>query len=110
MKLTAVRRPLPLLTEIDALLAEQLGPRLKQLTADPIAVAPRLDRLSFVDESGAPRFDACLHLGEDGPVYRAGTTEFVACFSRGSATECDDDELAEQLEAALLALRVSERG
>ncbi len=110
MKLTAVRTPLPPLTEMDALLAQQLGPRLKQLTADPTGFALRLDRLRFIDETGTPRFDACLHLGEDGPVYRAGTAEFVACFSQSSATECDDEDLVEQLEAALRALRVAERG
>lgn len=108
MKLTAVRLSLPPLTDIDALLARQLGPRLAQLTSSPAELAPLLDRLVFVDEAGAPCFDACLYLGEDGPVYRAGTTEFVACFAQSSASECDDDALSEQLEAALLALRVSE--
>lgn len=105
MKLTAVRLPLPPLTDIDGLFARQLGPRLAQLTANPAEVAPLLDRLVFVDETGAPRFDAALYRGEDGPVYRAGTTEFVACFAQSSASECDDDALAEQLEAALLARR-----
>ena len=60
--------------------------------------------------TGAPGVDARLDLGEDGPRYRAGTTEFVACFSQSSATECDDEDLVEQLEAALRALRVAERG
>ncbi len=109
MKLTAVRLPLPPPTDIDGLLARQLGPRLAQLTSNPAEFAPLLDRLRFVDDAGVHRFDATLYRGEDGPVYRAGTSEFVACFSQSAASECDDDDLAEQLEAALLALRASER-
>lgn len=58
-----------------------------------------------LDEAGVHILDAVLHLGEDGPVYRAGTTDCVACFSQSSATECDDDELAAALEAALLEHR-----
>ena len=105
-KLTATRIDLPPVGKLDALFARQLGPRLAQLKANPAEVGPNLTRLRFADQTGVDRFEGCLFRGEDGPVFRLGTTDEVACFSQSS--ECDDDELAEQLEAALRAFRVAE--
>jgi len=107
-KLTAARVDLPPVGKLDALFARQLGPRLAQLKANPAEVGPNLTRLRFADQTGVDRFEACLFRGETGPVFRLGTTDEVACFSQSSISECDDDELAEQLEAALRAFRVAE--
>jgi len=107
-KLTAARVELPPVGKLDALFARQLGPRLAQLKANPAEVGPNLTRLRFTDETGVDRFEACLFLGEDGVVFRIGTTDQVACFSQSSISECDDDELAEQLEAALHEFSVAE--
>lgn len=97
--------PLPAADAIHGVLAEQLGPRLAQLRKDPEAYAPLITLVEFADADGVTRFEACLFRGEDGPVHRAGTTEFVASFSQSTATECDDDELADALEQALRASR-----
>ena len=105
MKLTAVRVPLPPPGTIDGLLARQLGPRLAQLRKNPEEFVPLIDWVRFIDETGQHHFDACLFRREDGPVYRAGTTDLVACFSQSAATECDDEALAEDLEEALLSFR-----
>ena len=107
-KLTATRIDLPPVGKLDALFARQLGPRLAQLKANPAEVGPNLTRLRFTDERGVDRFEACLFLDEDGVVFRIGTTDKVACFSQSSISECDDDELAEQLEAALREFCVAE--
>jgi hypothetical protein len=69
---------------------------------------PLIDWVRFIDETGQHHFEACLFRQEEGPVYRAGTTDLVACFSQSAATECDDEALAEHLEEALVAFRVSE--
>lgn len=103
--LTLRTLPLPAAAEIDGVLAEQLGPRLAQLRADPVTYAPLITLAELVDTDGVVRFEACLFRGEDGPVYRAGSVDFVASFSQSCATECDDDELAEALEEALRASR-----
>lgn len=76
-----------------------------QLQKDPECYAPLVTLMEFANADGVTLFEACLFRGEDGPVYRAGTTDFVASFSQSSATECDDEELIEALEQALRASR-----
>lgn len=92
------------LEAVDGLFAEQLGGRLAAWRADP-AMGELIARCEVVDEGGVPRFDVVLHRLEDGPVYLAGTGRFVACFSQGSATECDDDDLVDALDEGLRGLR-----
>jgi len=92
------------LEAVDALFAAQLGGRLAAWRKDP-AMGELIDRCEVVDEAGVHRFDVVLHRLEDGPVYVAATTGFVACFSQGSATECDDDDLADALDEGLRGLR-----
>ena len=72
--LTLRTLPLPAAAEIDGVLAEQLGPRLAQLRADPVTYAPLITLAELVDTDGVVRFEACLFRGEDGPVYRLAHT------------------------------------
>jgi hypothetical protein len=99
------RFPIPSLVDLEHVLAEQLGPRLAQLKADWAAYGPLIERYQVVDDGGAVHFDVILFRGEDGPVFRAGTADFVATFSQGSISECDDEDLAQTLETALRAFR-----
>ena len=104
MKLRFQVLPRVPLEQIDDLFAAQLGGGLQAWRKDPTRGA-LLDRYAVLDETGAHLFDAVLFRGEDGPVYRAGTTDFVACFSQRTATECDDDALAEALDEAIRLAR-----
>ncbi len=104
MKLRFQVLPRVPIDQLDELFAAQLGGGLHAWRLDPTR-GELLDRYTVLDESGAHRFDAVLFRGEDGPVYRAGTTDFVACFAQGTATECADDALVDALDEALRALR-----
>jgi hypothetical protein len=60
------------------------------------------------DAKGKSLYDLLIHAGDDGVVFRAGTTKAVASFSQGGVSECDSDSLEEALEAgydAFLAQR-----
>jgi hypothetical protein len=107
VRLTCRRIPVPPLDAIDGVFREQLGPRWAQLRANPAEFGPLIELVELVDDSGNHRFDVVLHRGEDGPVFRAGTVDFVATFSQSSISECDDDDLAAALEAALVVHRRS---
>lgn len=94
--------PMPALEAMTPLLRVQLGPLLDQALDD----GP--DGLSLFDRFEVRRgtkhvYDLALFAGDDGAVYRAGTTERVASFSQGGATGSTDAVLVAQLDAAIAA-------
>ena len=54
-----------------------------------------------LDDAGTHVFDAVIFCGDDGFVFRRGTTELVASWSQGGMSElmADDESLEQRLEA-----------
>ncbi len=63
----------------------------------------------FVDERGVVRYEAPLLVGEDGPVFAAGTMNVVANFAQGGGAGSQTKELEDALEASLHAYREQHR-
>jgi hypothetical protein len=82
-KLTLRSRPTPRLDALDELLRDQLGPLLDQADGD----AELFELFDVVDSSGRKIYDMHLFCGDDGRVFHAGTTDYVASFSQGGATK-----------------------
>jgi hypothetical protein len=51
-----------------------------------------------ITKDGLHVYDAVLHAGDDGHVFRAGTATTVASFLQGGVSRCPDDDLEEMLE------------
>ena len=100
MKLHLRSRPLSSLDDLGPLLEAQLGPLLEQARSDGPEGASLIALFDVLDDAGQHRFDLHLFCGDDGQVYRAGTTEYVASFSQGGATGSADTALLRALNDA----------
>jgi hypothetical protein len=62
---------------------------------------PGLIECYELDDAGTHMFDAVIFCGDDGFVFRRGTTELVASWSQGGMAElmADDESLEQRLEA-----------
>lgn len=96
-------RPMPALDDVAGLLRDQLGPLLEQAAEDGPDGADLITLFDVLDGDGRHLYDLHLFCGDDGQVYRAGTTEHVASFSQGGATGTDDEALIAALVAAYAA-------
>lgn len=61
---------------------------------------------SVHDATGAHVYDMHLYAGDDGQVFVKGTKKRVAGFSQGGA-DCGDEELQDDLDAALRAFKTN---
>lgn len=87
-KLVFTKVPTPHAHALTALARKQLGPRLEKADANDLdELLARVDLFEVRDEAGRHVYDVVLWLGDDGPVYRAGTTRRIASFSQGGVDE-----------------------
>ncbi|MBX7194544.1 MAG: hypothetical protein K1X94_20980 [Sandaracinaceae bacterium] len=98
-RLTFTKIATPRVQELDPLVRRQLGAMLETATRDGDDELPRrIDRFEVRDEKGRHVYDVLLLSGDDGPVYRAGTTRRVAYFAQGGV---EDGSAPPKLAAAL---------
>jgi hypothetical protein len=74
---------------------------------DWIDVDKEIKNVQFfaIQDKGKLVYELAIHAGDDGVVFRAGTTRAVASFSQGGISECDSDDLEEALEAGYDAVK-----
>ena len=96
------RPALSTLTQAQQLQLEERGRPWNLSAADMLAEdgERELNLIVIASEEGA-QFDAWLNEGNEGSIFRAGTTEEVAWMSQGGIPECEDKALLTALRDAL---------
>jgi hypothetical protein len=87
------KRQLPPRAELTAVQQEQMA------LADEENDYENMELFAVSDNTGRHLFDAVIHVGDDGYVFKVGTAEWVAMFAQGGA-DGHDAALCEALDEA----------